>query len=121
MPYHGTDTTNGLATITLASVRQLRSPTVVPPVTNLNLLWHVAWFFNEPKCPRLNWSGFMQSICTGDHNPAAVIQMLPLIDLNHSDQSCIYSTIYKFCYMILSFVYYSFCTYHFKKLENQKP
>ena len=88
--YHGTD---GLATITLASVRQLRSPTVVPPVTNLNLLWHVAWFFSEPKCPRPNWSGFMQSVCTGDHNPAAVIQMLPLIDLNPSDQSCIYSTL----------------------------
>ena len=55
VPYHGTD---GLATITLASVRQLQSPTVVPPVTNLNLLWHVAWIFSEPKCPRPNWSGF---------------------------------------------------------------
>jgi hypothetical protein len=35
----------------------------------------------------------MQTVCSGVHSSAAVVQFLPLIDLNSSDETCIYSTL----------------------------
>ena len=48
-------------------------------------------FANDKKpCP--NWSGFMQQVTRGQYSSAAVVQMMPLIDMN--PESCIYSTMF---------------------------
>ena len=39
------------------------------------------------------WSGFMQNISQGVHQGKAKIVILPIIDLNPSDYSCIYSAL----------------------------
>ncbi|XP_066911989.1 uncharacterized protein [Clytia hemisphaerica] len=61
----------------------------------LDFLWHSAWFFASSKSPCPNWSGFMmhatsQSITAYD---VASVDFLPIIDLNSSNESCIYSTL----------------------------
>ena len=44
------------------------------------------------RTTRPNWSGFMQYVSIGNHPPKSRIQMLPIIDLNPADETCIYST-----------------------------
>jgi len=38
----------------------------------------------------------MQTVCEGEHSPPAV-DMLPLIDLKSTDESCIYSILLFVC------------------------
>jgi len=83
----------GLATVMLKNIRSLQSPTVLPPVTNLSLLWHMFGLLPAGDLPRPNWSGYMQTVCVGDHAPVASVTMLPIIDLKPTDESCIYSTL----------------------------
>ena len=40
-----------------------------------------------------NWSGFMQNIAVGEYQSSADIQLLPIIDMNPSNKSCILSTL----------------------------
>ena len=40
-----------------------------------------------------SWSGFMQKYLNGDHSGKATVTFLPIINLNPSDESCIYSTL----------------------------
>ena len=42
---------------------------------------------------RPNWSGFMQSVCRGKHPDVSSVEMLSIVDLNPSDNDCIYSTL----------------------------
>ena len=54
-------------------------------------LWQMAWFL--PK-HRPNWSGFMHLLHKNKSYPGkSNILFLPMIDLNASDMSCIYSTL----------------------------
>jgi len=92
VPYH-MSSKSGLAKLSFCELQRLRRPTTVPPITTLNLLWHVAFLYMEPSSPRTNWSGYMQESCRGSPCSPASIQMLPLIDLNPSDETCIYSTL----------------------------
>jgi len=39
-------------------------------------------------CP--SWSGFIQQVTRGQYSSAAVVQMMPLIDMNPDDKTCIY-------------------------------
>ena len=64
-----------------------------PLSLNLDLLWHSDSFIRDADHPQPNWSGFMQHICKGGHPPVASIIMLPIIDLNPSDETCIFSTL----------------------------
>ena len=60
------------------------------------MLWHSASIFKkaERQEPRPNWNGFMEKISPGCSNPEKFsITMLPLIDMNPGDESCIYSTL----------------------------
>jgi hypothetical protein len=81
----------GLSGVTFASVRQLRQP--LPVICHLNTVFHAAYFRTGPDVRRPNWSGYMQNTCVGEHDPAAVITMLPIIDLSSSNESCIFSTL----------------------------
>jgi len=42
-------------------------------------------------CP--SWSGFIQQVTRGQYSSAAVVQMMPLINMNPGDETCIYSTL----------------------------
>jgi hypothetical protein len=65
------------------------------PCVDLDVVWHAGWFFQNANNLRSNWSGFMQDVSmpTGDFPPPADIRMLPIIDHNPNDLSCIFSTL----------------------------
>lgn len=56
-----------------------------------NLIWNASIFFRE--CERPGWSGFMSNVSTGNYPGPSTVSLLPIIDLNPSDLSCIYSTL----------------------------
>jgi len=50
--------------------------------------------FSEVARPRPNWSGFMQHVFSENKcSTTSDILFLPIIDLNPSDETCIYSTL----------------------------
>ena len=57
----------------------------------LDTLWKVSWSF-RPHSP--GWSGMMQAMCKGDHPGKASVHFLPMLDLDPTDMTCIYSTLY---------------------------
>jgi len=75
-------------------ITQLLSPYIQPVSHKLDLLWHAGWYFCGEDNPRPNWSGFMQDITVGTHLQApGHFRVLPIIDLNPGDKSCILSTL----------------------------
>ena len=82
-----------LSQIVFKPFLELHHPHTLPMSTDLDLVWHSGWFFHEESRPRPNWGGFMQSLSTGEYQPPADIRMLPIIDLNPGDKSCILSTL----------------------------
>lgn len=90
----------GLSSVTFQELNYLRKPIVLPESMILNDVWHIAGYYcnadgisDDPQIRRQNWAGFMSRVCTGNHAPPALIQMLPIIDLYPGDESCIYSTL----------------------------
>jgi len=67
--------------------------TEMPTLSSLDLLWHSGYFFTGGSQQRPNWAGFMQEVSTGEHPSVAEFRMLPLIDLNPNDKSCVLSTL----------------------------
>jgi hypothetical protein len=59
--------------------------------TNLNVLWHAGGLISCSGRLRPNWSGFMQSTCQGTFECVSKIEMMEIIDMNPSDDSCIFS------------------------------
>ena len=91
-PYNGV-TKTGLKDVTLQPIAQLQQPLVFPPLSNLILLWHTGNTTASDSDMRPSWSGYMQHCCRRRDEKAASIQFLPVIDLNPSDESCIYTTL----------------------------
>lgn len=60
------------------------------PLSNMDLLWKVCWPF-RPKRP--GWSGMMQAFCKGEHPGKSSVHFLPMIDMDPTDMTCIYSTL----------------------------
>ena len=58
---------------------------------NIDLLWNVSWLLH-PNTPL--WSGAMQLIQKGVYPGKSTINLLPMIDLEPTDLSCIYSTLH---------------------------
>jgi len=61
-----------------------------------DLVWHAGWFACDSDNPRPNWSGYMHQVTfppSGEYVPSADICMLPIIDLNPNNLSCIHSTL----------------------------
>lgn len=83
----------GLSSVTIRKTVTLQSPVTLPPIWNLNIIWHMYGLRQQQEIARPNWSGFMQTVCTGDHVPAASLQLLPIIDLKPTDETCMYSTL----------------------------
>jgi len=59
---------------------------------NLDLLWSTDWLVPDAARQKPNWSGFIQHVCTGKHFAVSEMSMLPIIDLNPTDLTCIYCT-----------------------------
>lgn len=85
----------GLSKVMLDPVIQMKKSASQSAMEVYDLLWHSSWMFSPPETPRPNWSGFMQ--CTTKASNSALssstITFLPIIDLNPSDETCIYSTL----------------------------
>lgn len=89
----------GLAKIKLEPIQKMISSPSQSAMETYNLLWNSAWMFTPPETPRPNWSGFLQcSTKSIISNPGrSDVSFLPIIDLNPSDETCIYSTL---CFVI---------------------
>ncbi|KAL8575683.1 hypothetical protein ACOMHN_055872 [Nucella lapillus] len=57
----------------------------------LDLLWKVSW---PLRSPRLGWSGMMQTICSGAYPGKSSFTFLPMIDMDPTNMSCIFSTLH---------------------------
>ena len=68
-------------------------------VPNIDYLWYSAAIFRKVEAkqdPRPSWNGYMElTYSRNDHPSPSQITMLPFIDLNPNDPSCIYSTLLK--------------------------
>ena len=64
-------------------------------MSTCDLLWHTSWFLSSTEQPRPNWFGFLQCSITQlpQNGSQSSIRFLPKIDLNTSNESCIYSTL----------------------------
>ena len=58
---------------------------------NIDILWEM--LFNFPNYTRPGWSGFMQVYRKGAFPRKSEVILLPIINLNPNDYSCIYSTL----------------------------
>jgi len=75
-------------------ILQLASVHSLPSAISYNQIWQFNWFFSSPADPRPNWAGFMQEVTSGfSIQREDSINFLPIIDLNPSDENCIYSTL----------------------------
>ena len=85
---------NSLASIIYKPILQLHFPYSLPSDLCSDLLWHFGWI-SEAATLRPNWSGFMQHIYSEDQHvkSKSEILFLPIIDLNPSDETCIYSVL----------------------------
>ena len=64
---------------------------VTGPSMNVDMLWKMSVLFDSEA--RVGWSGIMQSVLKGHHPGKSSVVFLPMIDLNPSDNTCIYSTL----------------------------
>jgi len=84
---------DGLSTVYLKPFLTLHRPLIKPAISNLFLLQHVSTAFSLCDKPIPNWSEFMHQATTGPHASVGQITMHPLIDLQPSDDTCVYSTL----------------------------
>ena len=57
----------------------------------LDLLWKVSW---PLRTPRIGWSGLMQTVSEGSYPGQSTITFLPMIDMQPTNMSCIYSSLH---------------------------
>ena len=84
----------GLSKLSFTSQSSLRMKACTSEDTALDLLWHAS-HFREDRAPRPGWNGFFQAVTvsSGKYPGKSVISMLPIIDMNPGDRSCIYSVL----------------------------
>ena len=70
---------------------ELRCINVDDSTRHLDTMWKMSWSL-RPKRP--GWSGTMQVIRKGTHPGKASIHFLPMIDMDPTDMSCVYSTLH---------------------------
>ena len=71
--------------------QELQSITVRDSTANLDLLWNIT----QPllQSPRPAWNGMMQLSCKGTYPGKSSVHFLPMIDMDPTDMTCIYSTL----------------------------
>ena len=81
---------SGLSSVILKPLNELKVENVLPKYILYDYLWHISYFFSNP---RPSWSGYRSNISIGEHPGKSTISLLPIIDLNPIDMTCIYSTL----------------------------
>ena len=93
-----------IAAVGCINIEYFKIPPNIPPLTYLplvhtaaedqtsplDLLWKTSLLLHSP---RPAWSGMMQMLHDGQHPGQSSVMFLPMIDLDPSDPSCIYSTL----------------------------
>lgn len=74
--------------------KELKAMEVVDPTAHLDILWETS-FFTRPTRPA--WSGLMQTVHHGAYPGKSTVLFLPMIDMNASDMTCIFSTLHFVC------------------------
>ena len=87
IPIHYYDRPKSNKPIIYARLRQVRREI---PVSLVDVLWKVCW---PLKPDRPGWSGFMQVVEKEEHKGKATVRFLPMLDMDLTDMSCIYSTL----------------------------
>ena len=82
----------GLSKLAFKPLIQLYFPTTFSSSLGIDILWYSSLLFGTDD-KRPNWNGFMQEHSSGEHPSDSKILMLPIINLNPSDDNCIYSTL----------------------------
>ena len=82
--YHSNDVPRGF-TYSEMSYNEIDDPTA-----NLDFLWKMSWLLKQD---RPAYSGFMQLCQDGKHPGKSDVIFLPMIDLDPSNVSCVYSTL----------------------------
>ena len=72
------------------SYQPLDLPNVEDPTSAIDALWKASLLL-RPKRP--GWSGLMQMVLKGEHQGQCSVLYLPMIDMDPSDLSCVYSTL----------------------------
>ena len=100
-------TANEIAQTGRIAIRPYRGPSEDPPrllykelqnlqvkdhTVNLDLLWKLT--LPLLRSPRPAWLGMMQNVCHGTHPGKSLVMFLPMIDLDPSNMTCIYSTLF---------------------------
>ena len=81
---------SGLSSIKLKPIIQLNMANVLPEGIIYDSILH-ALHFHPMLQP--SWSGYMSKVCTGTYPGQSSVSLLPIIDLNPNDMSCVYSTL----------------------------
>ena len=81
-----------LATVKLTKRKDLADS--IQRSRNADLVWQMGYFLKKEQ-PL--WSGFMQGNLSGSHPGKATFSFLPIINLNPSDESCIFSILLTCC------------------------
>ena len=84
---------NVLHTIFFESCKNVMNQFNTPVSIKLDQLWHSGGLSTSTMKPYLNWKEFMQDISTGHHQPKSKTVMLPIIDLNSNDKTCVHSVL----------------------------
>ena len=79
-----------LCQMSFKTLIQLNQSPCLSKDVSLDLFWHTARFFPHP---RRSWNGHMTSVSKGDYPSEVSVNMLPIIDMDPTNLSCIYSTL----------------------------
>ncbi|VDI79282.1 Hypothetical predicted protein [Mytilus galloprovincialis] len=90
--YYKPPITNKMSTMTFAELKNLKK---LDPTWKLDLLCKVVWPVMKSHIP--SWSGFMQMVQKREYPGQSAFTFLPMIDMDPSDLSCIYSTLKFIC------------------------
>ena len=88
--YYDPPDESGLSSVILKPLNELKVENVLPKYILFDYLWHISYFLPNP---RPSWSGYISNISTGEYHGKSTISLLPIIDLNPTDMTCIYSTL----------------------------
>jgi hypothetical protein len=86
-----------LGDMTLNPLISLVRPLSLPSILTLCDLWNSVGLAEMSTPLHPNWFGFMQKTSDGSHSGTAAIDMLTILDLNPTDENCIFSTLAFVC------------------------
>ena len=88
-PYINSEVT-ALSRMSFKALIQLNQSPCLSKDVSLDLFWHTARFFSDP---RPSWIGYLTFVSKRDYPGEASVNMLPIIDIDPTNLSCIYSAL----------------------------